>query len=79
MFFKSTIKSWGHSDAKNYYESDNASAFVAIREIHGTQVECILIVYHCMESISLNRNVLTRQEPDTLPSPGQWILGPFPS
>jgi len=25
IFFKSTIKSWGHSDAKNYYESDNAS------------------------------------------------------
>ncbi|CAL1154531.1 unnamed protein product [Cladocopium goreaui] len=24
VFFKATIKSWGHSDAKNYYESDNA-------------------------------------------------------
>eukprot|EP00438_Fugacium_kawagutii_P026981 Skav224421 [mRNA] locus=scaffold657:352297:359771:+ [translate_table: standard] len=24
LFFKRTIKSWGHSDAKNYYESDNA-------------------------------------------------------
>lgn len=24
IIFKATIKSWGHSDAKNYYESDNA-------------------------------------------------------
>ncbi|CAJ1458342.1 unnamed protein product [Effrenium voratum] len=24
IFFKATIKSWGHSDAKNYYESENA-------------------------------------------------------
>ena len=24
ILFKATIKSWGHSDAKNYYESDNA-------------------------------------------------------
>lgn len=25
VFFKATLKSWGHSDAKNYYESNNAS------------------------------------------------------
>lgn len=31
LFFKRTIKSWGHSDAKNYYESDNACAWEAIR------------------------------------------------